>query len=438
MKLFYLYIIFLPLMNIPKPQFMGTKIQYVDLIFIPIFALFINELFKGKFRLISERLDFSFLILAVVSFVSLLHSPFKNIAVWDTAGLFYLVSLYFVFTRFINSQDSFRMIISLLFVTAIFVSIAGIVIFLLANVFKVGMPHNFIYGKSIGEQSAIVPFARPASLLSLPEMFINFSLLGLAAGFIYRSYCVGSKKARKLADFSLAIIILSVFLSFSRSLVGVMFFLTAASFYFLRNNFTGRVLKILSLAVFLILLCSTLLIWVVVIYPLDFTIDRVTGIANLSFNTNWDTRVYLAKAASAIAKVHPFLGLGLGSYAGNFIRFLSQSDISKLLAIRPQDASNLRIDPHSLYFGALAEMGFLGVIAVLFIFRGLFSKMKSAFRFPAGSKITKDSCFILLAAFAGFLLNGFFVDILSMRSFWVLMALGSAAANLANQQAGRV
>lgn len=434
MKFIYLFIISLPLMNIPKPLFMGAKIQYADLIFIPILALFMNNLLKGKFKLIRDKLDLGLLILAFFPLLSLLHSPFKDIAVWDTLGLFYLISLYFVFTRFINNKELFQRIVCVLFIVSAFASLFGILIFLFANVFRVWVPHNLVYEKSMAGQSTIIPFARPSSLLSLPEMFINFSLLGMAAGFICRSLYL---KRRRLIDLSLILIVLSVFLSFSRPLVGVMLFLTAVSFYFFGNNFIGRALKISSLAVFLILLCLTLLIWVVTIYPVGFNIDSSSGMAHLSFNPNWDTRVYLAKAALGMARAHPFLGLGLGSYTDNLTSFLTQEDLSRLAAMRPEDVPNLRIDPHSLYFGSLAEMGFLGVVALLFVFWGLFSKMKLAFGVSGKNRILKDSCFIFLAAFCGFLLNGFFVDILSMRSFWLLMSLGTVAADLVNQEAGR-
>lgn len=434
-KLIYLYIILLPLMNLPKPQFMGSKIQYADLIFVPIFVLFIKDLFNAKFRLITDKLDLAFLTLAVISLLSLLHSPFKNITLWDTLGLFYLISLYFVFTRLINTKNLFCRVSSILFMVTVFISILGIIIFILTNIFQVCMPHSLIYAKSTGEQSAIIHFNRPASLLTLPEMLINFALLGLTVGFICRIYYA---KRRRLIDVSLALIVISTVLSFSRSLIGEMLFLTIVAFYFLGNSLSGRVLKVLSLAVFIILFCSALLIWIVAVYPVEFNVDESTGMAHLVFNSNPDTRVYLAKAALTIAKAHPFFGLGLGSYTDNFAKFLSKDDISRLLAIRRENISGLRIDPHSLYFSTLAEMGFLGFAALLFVFLSLFSKIKSAFKFLASDMALRGVCLVLLAAFCGFLLNGFFVDMLSMRSFWILMALGSVAANLANQRADKV
>jgi len=49
----------------------------------------------------------------------------------------------------------------------------------------------------------------------------------------------------------------------------------------------------------------------------------------------------------------------------------------------------------------------------------------------------RNSCFIFQAAFLGLLLNGFFVDILSMRSFWVSLSLVAVTANLVAREKGR-
>lgn len=438
-KLIFLYIVLLPLMKIPKPDFMGAKLQYADLIFIPIFIIYLFRIFKDKAGLLKDKINISLLLLVLVFFVSFLFSPLgpRNSFFLDFAGLVYLISLFLALTYFVNGKELLVKISFLLFIVTLIISCTGIIITLLYNVFRVEALSYFLFEKAANAQSALVPFARPSSFLTLPEMFINFVLLGLSGAFLYRIQLGNEDFAKQVfVDLGIAVILLSSFMACSRSLAGVMLFLTLLTFYFLKKKGIARfILRFICCGCFIALLLSLVFFWVFTVYPLSFSIDQ--GQAHLSFNTNLDTRVYLAKAVLAIGIKFPFFGLGPGSFAENFTNFLSRNNLLRLADIRHVAPEQLKIDPHSLYLGTLAEAGFLGVAALLLFFAFLFFKVIKAYRLSLSLKpFYRDACFVSLAVFLGLLLNGFFVDLLSMRSFWVSLSLVAVAANLSEREKG--
>ncbi len=192
-KLIYLYLIFLPLMKMPKIAFMGEKIQYADLIFIPLFLLFLWKLVKEKFRFVISKLNISFLILALISFLSFYYSQLKQEILLDFFGLVYLIILYFTFTLLINKNNEFIKINKVLFITTVFISISGILLFILYNFLHLSILSSFFYRKASDAQSALVPFSRINAFLNLPEMYINFILLGLTSAFVYRAHLLDAK-----------------------------------------------------------------------------------------------------------------------------------------------------------------------------------------------------------------------------------------------------
>jgi len=440
-KLIFLYLILLPLMKVPKPAFMGTKLQYADLIFIPIFIIFLFRKYKDRSGFLRDKINISLILLILVSFLSFLLSPLipKNGIFLDFAGLVYLVSLFIAITSIINNKKTLTRASFLLFIAALFVSCVGILISVLYNIFKVESLSYFVYEKASGAQSALVPFARPSSLLNLPEMFINFVLLGLSGAFLYRIQLDKRDTAKKrFVDLGITGILLASFMAFSRSLAGVMLFLTLIAFHFFNSKGIMKyILRVTCLSGFLILLLSIIFFWIFTVYPVSFSTGD-NAMPRIAYNTNLDTRVYLTKAALAIAIKYPYFGLGLGSFSDNFSSFLSRDDVLRLADIRGVFPEQLKIDPHSLYFGTLAEIGFLGLAVLLLFFMLLIYKSMRAYRLSVElMPFYRNSCFIFQAAFLGLLLNGFFVDILSMRSFWVSLSLVAVTANLVAREKGR-
>lgn len=428
-KTLFLYIILLPLMNVPKPHFLGNKIQYADIVFVPAFIFFIISVVRGRLKLTLDRIYLFLSLVCIIAMLSFLNSPFKQEAFLDTFGFFYLSCLFLVFSSVYNKAEDFFRVNLLIFAVTFFTSIFGIIVSLLYNVCQPEILLRFVYEKVQGAQSSFVPFSRTSSFLTLPEMFINFILFGLTSAFLLENSYRNNRR-RKIVIFAIIVIILSAFLALSRSLVGILLFLSLLSFGFKRKGRIYTFIRFLTLALFIVLFLSAITIWFITIYPVSINIDSASKMINLSFNGNFDTRFYLAKAAILMGRHSPLLGWGLGTFTEHFGEFLSREDLGVLSGIRQTEPEMLKIDPHSVYFGTIAELGYLGFVClIVFLFLILF-KIKNSYKGKNAGPGFNFSCYVFYSAICAFLLNGYFVDILSMRSFWVLLGLGVAAPNM--------
>lgn len=392
-------------MTLAKPAFMGSKVQYSDLIFVPLAFLFLFRVFLGKAKSAGLRLLLPVTPLVLVCFLSLLRSFDPRASLPDFIGLVYLVLLYFVLVSLLGGALKFRRVATLQAMLTCFVSLSGIFFWVLYKFFGAGWVSRFLF---IGrDKSALIQSVRVSSYLALPEMFTNFLLLGLACLFTLAGVLTGM--SRKLVFYGIVLTVVSAFLALSRSLAGVMLFLALASFTLKYKG--SAVMRYLCAGAFISLLLFAVFTSVFVVYPVSFSKGPAgTGFVP-NFNSNLDIRVDLAKAALGFGAAHPFAGIGLGSFTGQ-----------------------MQLDPHSLYFGAIAETGWLGLAAMLFFFAMYLYGIKRVERLTAGNEFIKYAGIFFPAAIYGYLLNGLFVDVLSMRSLWVCLALGAAAARLRQQK----
>ncbi len=435
-KIIYLYLILLPLMKLPKPAFMGGKVQYADLVFIPLFVLFIYGLFRKKLSFLRDKINIFLLILVTVANLSFWRSGLNGDILPDFLGLVYLVCLFFVLVFFINKREQFIRINFILFFLASAISVLGMIIFILYNALDIEWLSGFVMPRAVTSQSSLVPFSRVFLFLNLPEMYINFALLGLAGAFVYKRYLRNHGIGRTGGvDFCIALIALSAFFSFSRSLAGLLLFLTLMLYgFYKKSGLVSRALRISCFCLFVLIFVFFIVAGLFEIYPVSFSPGNINALPQISFNSNLESRFYLAKAAVAAAGKHPFLGIGLGAFTDHFTGFLNKADIGALSRVCRVPPPLLRMDPHSLYFGAVAELGYLGLAVLLFTLSLILRKILKGYKEAGNDTFLRDSCYIFLCVFLGYLLNGLFVDMLSMRSFWVLLGLAAAVANLAEGQ----
>ncbi len=405
-KLIYLYLILLPLMDLPRSAFMGTRVQYADLVFIPILFLYLIRLFQGRIRLSIEKTDVFLSLFLFIAFLSFLYSWTREESLIQLSGLFYLAVVYFVFKNLIKNKTIFRKLNLLLFGLVVFVSGWGLACIFLYKLFNIKWASDFIF---LGyNESAVVSSVRVSSFLRSPDMFLGFLLLGLGGSFVAQDFL--QERYKKFSRVAIGSIIISAIFTFSRSLVGIFLFLMLLAFRFKKRN---HWLSCLCISVLTAIIIFAVITSTFRIYPVSITQDPDRGRVNFSFNSQPDGRVYLAKAAFRIIRSHPLLGIGIGAFPLHFAKFLNAAEIKGIMQI--PDLSSLIVAPHSLYLGTASQMGLLGFILLLVFFGQFMLRLTKRGKYP----------YIYLAAICGFLANGFFVDILSMRSLWVLLALAA-------------
>lgn len=415
-KLICAYLVLLPFMNLPKPAFMADKLQYADLMFIPIMAVYIFKAIKGKVRIITDSADVFLLLFIAAAALSFLNSADKRASVLDTLGIVYLAAMYFVFTHFISDENKIRKAAGLIFGMASICAITGLISFVCHKFLNAGWAGNFLFISH--DKSAMVSSARISSFLKMPEMFTAYMLLGLACGFVYRGYLENAK--RRAADIIIFMIISTCVLSFSRSLAGIMLFLSMASVYFVKGSPWKRSVAVACAGAFIFTFLFAVFTSIFMVYPVECRRNGINGSAKLNVNLNYDTRVYLAKAAARISAQHPFVGIGPGSFSARFAQYLDVNETLGLAGAMGVNLSGLAVDPHSFYFGTIAELGWPAFSILILFFIILAAGLKG-----------NDTRFLLLAGILAYMLDGLFLDILSIRFFWVLISLYVASVRLA-------
>jgi O-antigen ligase len=92
-------------------------------------------------------------------------------------------------------------------------------------------------------------------------------------------------------------------------------------------------------------------------------------------------------------------------------------DIEKISSTRLQVPPDRILDPHNTYTGALAEYGLLGFLAIVTLFINFIAML-----FGRGKTKPDILSYCLLAGLLGFLFNALFIDIMTMRHFWIFLA----------------
>ena len=75
-----------------------------------------------------------------------------------------------------------------------------------------------------------------------------------------------------------------------------------------------------------------------------------------------------------------------------------------------------------MFLGVLAENGALGFLALVLFFFMFFRLMRLS-AIHVRDELNRKIAHTLLCGFIGFLLNGLIIDILTMRHFWILLAV---------------
>lgn len=116
----------------------------------------------------------------------------------------------------------------------------------------------------------------------------------------------------------------------------------------------------------------------------------------------------LKKASCIIFKEHPFFGVGLTNYNKELCQLKYKGKYPNHLP---------EYDPHSSYFGLLAELGIVGFLAWMLIGLSLF---KIAFKLKP---FTDPFAFWFLILLGIFSIEAFSMDVLNFRHYWILIAL---------------
>ncbi len=132
-------------------------------------------------------------------------------------------------------------------------------------------------------------------------------------------------------------------------------------------------------------------------------------------------RPYLRRAALSMVQQRPWLGIGPGNFSQEIYRRQAQ-DGKRWGGLRVETPW----DPHSTYFGTLAELGVPGVVALLALLGVALRQLLHPLRYAVAGEYT-PLVWAVLSCLVGYLLFAVDDDLLTKRWLWCVLGLGGSA-----------
>lgn len=131
--------------------------------------------------------------------------------------------------------------------------------------------------------------------------------------------------------------------------------------------------------------------------------ERLESATNVTTDASNLERINRWSCAIAMFQERPLVGFGPGTYAFEYARFQDPEN----LTIISTNFGNLG-NAHSEYLGPLAEMGFLGMIAMLLLVAAIFYQGITLYnRWPDSDKETKTLLMGMIVALSTYFIHGF-------------------------------
>ena len=387
---------------------LGSKVQIPELIFIPLFLVWLPNAWKS---LSIKKLKLNWLEYAVITFILIaILSAFASGATrsWlEVAGLFYLFLVYFVFKSSLkNMPDANAFLLTSFIICGLVASLSGISGWVLTRLgieTILAMPAN-IYYPYLGF------IGRATGWMVSPNMLFN--LLGVC--FLLYLPAFIDLRHKKIKHYLVLIILAAgILFTFSKSIL-LLILCTLFIIYFKYHLSPSFKFSIASLSVllFIIFIAGTH-----ILIRKNDTVDwsqrkekayteadpfRQFGNHKLYY-TNYAVN---HKTALKAGLENPLLGLGPGMY-NEYVGHLKKDGLYPL--------NFINFDPHSTYLGALAELGFFGFGALLFLSLQIILILRSNKTFSHTIIIGLSACFLFMA------LEAINMDIINFRHLWILL-----------------
>lgn len=418
------YIISLSLLQIWDLPVFGTKIQPPEFIFLLLIGwLIINVRQLPKFDSKIDLLTPYLFMYTIVVVVSTLFSKYND-AFFELLTLFYLLLMVQgVKYTLINFCDNIP--------TFVFRNFKYLGVFAaLIGIFGWGMSQNGFDTVLVRSGDTYYPYfgfiGRVQGFTQTPGMYISI----VSISILLLCTKMGFEKIEKWDFTALGLMLIAVVLTFSKSLILLivgLLFLLRKWLVIKGKNIDLRFKYLLSLKSFLKPISILLVIFVY--FATHFIlISKENGQVPIEMspyiqmenpileteNTSLYLCIYghLKETAVAVGWQNQLIGVGYG-------QFMKTVPAMKKEGVYPAHFADA--DPHSTYFGAFAEMGWVGIYVVIAFF---FNIMRQFF-YLEDSRIKKYSTLLtgLSACFLIIILEGVFTDVLNFRHYWILFAV---------------
>lgn len=266
---------------------------------------------------------------------------------------------------------------------------------------------------------SLIPMARVKATFPTINMFTSFlhvSIVFLLAFIVY-------ERRRKIYLILTALFLSCLFLTASRNLLGIFITLFLALFP-VKKRLSLSVSKYLSFGLCFLLLFLVLMTTIWSVFPAKMNYDRQNHTLSLSINTTPSLYNILNRMSIRFIKKNFLTGVGPGNFNQMMVEQLDWDEVRATYKAKGITNRNVSIDPHNTYLGWAAEAGLPFAVIMLGLFYGIYRFMWKGYKACADS-FTGGFCYVSLCGLVGFLFNGLYIDILTMRHFWIMIGLGT-------------
>jgi len=432
-KLLMLYIIALFNMDIAAFVFRNKRILYADIVFLILFIIFVWRLVKREKQLKPTSLEIPLIIMVVLFTLSFLNSINLVSSFAELLGIIYLIILFFLISNIIETKKKLIPFLYLWMVISFIISLIGLSAFVLAIMNKDWINTQFLYYQTI--ESMAHHFPRIDSTFANANMFLTYLHVSLMFSIILFLFEENFKK-RLFIIACISLILITAFFTGSRRFTGLLLSLFIILCFYGRGIFTS-VLKNITFLFFLFFLILSVVTSIWVIFPFKVVKDENKKIVNLKMNYAYSLHLTQLVASINMIKNNPIIGVGFGTYNNHFKENVDWEWLRSSFGfeaypevIEAVENKTLNFDPHSVYLGTFAETGLVGFLGLIYFFFKYMSLLIKRFTKDRNLGLEKIVSGCILAGFIGFLLNGLTIDILSMRHFWFMIAVGIIGINL--------
>lgn len=405
-----LYILSLGFQNLLDLPVVGHRLQIPEIVFalIVIYSIFNYRHFLFRF----DRIDYVILLYLALNLISSVWNESGLSSYLETLGRVYLFGVYFLFKTITSKWDISRLkryVIN----NFTFLGIVSSLIAFVGWIIAMNINENNLLATSYENYPYFGTIYRIRGATPTPTMFavlLSFSAFLLTASIIEK------KSTRKRDLIFLSIILIASFLTFSKTFLLIV---SGIGLIFLREKGLFKKYNFLEP----ILIFSISILFIASSHFLFFKSDSDWNkkLESTPFSTNEilfendkiivleSFYLFSKRCAIEISKINPILGVG----PGNFNQSMYKLDKNKFPALKKL----MGVDPHSVYFGTLAENGFLGLICLFFIFYFLLVKLRN-------TNIGESNfIYALFMIFVLLLIEGITTDIMNFRNLWVIMGV---------------
>jgi len=420
----------------------NNKFQISEMVFLLIFTLvFFQHLSRWK-RIYLPVFIKPITLYVIAAFLSIFVSVSMKTTVVEFVGVLYLILFFLLWINLVETKELLIYAAWCWIGVSIIVSVIGLVSIVLAYGFNI----NTIFCPQFDKLPYVNDIYRVRSTFFQNEKFFSSFLLISIPLTLSIAFKDKRRNVKLLLFGAVVLFLINYFFTFTKGVIGTLVAIYIVTFghniismqkyRWLLNPFKGLGITFILIAWLLVTLVTQIEIHdhssnTITLFDLPDKMEVPFGYrpdigieqTDIKISYNYSYYYLLKKNALQMAFDHPFTGVGNGA-------FKKQMSIYEHKGKIPE--KYLLFDPHSMFFGKLAELGILGFLSLMYLWFAIISSLRKKLK-ESGNNDLHYLTLAFYAATVGFLIQATDLDIMNFRFLWLLFGFNAIVLRLQNE-----